>query len=87
MRNFDNYCPVSADTYAYLDREDQEPETERARCETCGVFFSRPVGVIVTVKRCPTHERARWEALVARSPLLQRVEGGRAAHIALGRIA
>jgi hypothetical protein len=87
MRNFDNYCPVSADTYAYLDREDQEPETERARCLDCGRFFTRQVGLLVTPKRCRDHERAHYQALVARSPLLQRMEGARNTYIAVGSLA
>lgn len=83
-RTFSNYDPVEADLNAYLDREDREPETERARC-TCGRFFSRPVGLLVPPKQCPACKD--WhKAIVARSPLLQYVEGARNTHIALGRI-
>jgi hypothetical protein len=75
MRNFDNYCPVSADTYAYLDREDQEPDTD----PELDSLEETPEGQGLT--------RDHYEALVARSPLLQQVEGARAAHKVLGRIA
>jgi hypothetical protein len=84
-----NYCPVTADTYAYLDREDQEPETERARC-TCGRFFRREIptdNYRMSERLCPLCKRAaHYQALVARSPLLQRMEGARNTHITLGRL-
>jgi hypothetical protein len=84
-----NYCPVTADINAYLDREDQEPETERARC-TCGRFFRREIpadNYRMSERLCPLCKRAaHYQALVARSPLLQHVEGARNTHIALGRL-
>jgi hypothetical protein len=85
-----HFDPVESDTYAYLDREDQEPETERARC-TCGRFFRREIptdNYRMSERLCPLCKRAsHYKALVARSPLLQRMEGARNTYIAVGSLA
>lgn len=78
-----SFCPVERDLNDYLDSlERPEPETERARC-ACGRFFSREVGLLVTPKQCPDC-KARYAALVSRSPMLQRMEGYKSTAKALG---
>jgi hypothetical protein len=77
---------MSSDPFIHYMRTMDEAATCGARLTGPGQSISTSTSDrLVNCPACLTPDH--YQALVARSPLLQRVEGGRAAHIALGRLA